>query len=65
MLKRTHYGHVFLRKMLKTNSLKMLKNAKTASFVFLALKSYFLNISIYGLLLVNCHGQIYPGQQSS
>ena len=33
------------------------------TFVFLALKGYFLNI--YGLLLVNWHGQIYPGQQNA
>ena len=35
------------------------------TFVFLALKSYFCNIPIYGLLLVNWRGQIYQGQQNA
>ena len=35
------------------------------TFVFLAWSSQFFNISIYGLLLVNWHGQIYSGQQNA
>ena len=33
--------------------------------VFLALKGKFFNMSIYGLLLVDCHGLVYPGQQNA
>ena len=42
--------------------LKMLK--LSLAFVFLALKGCF-KISIYGLLVVNWHVQIYPGQQNA
>ena len=50
----------------KINSLKILKNAKTVSkIVLLALKGYFCNMSICGLLLVNWHDQIYPGKQNA
>ena len=50
----------------KVNSLKILKNDKTVSnFCFCCSEKLIFNISIYGLLLVNLHGQIYPGQQSA
>ena len=35
------------------------------TFVFLALKDKCFNMSINGSLLVNWHGQIYPGQQNA
>ena len=45
-------------------SLKILENAKTAfNFCFSCSERLIFDISIYGLLLVNWHGQIYPGQQ--
>ena len=45
-------------------SLKILENAKTAfKFCFSCSERLIFDISIYGLLLVNWHGQIYPGQQ--
>ena len=56
MLKRKLYGHVFVRRIL-CYKLKAWKNFKmlklSLTFVFLALKDYFFNISIYDLLLLN------------
>ena len=52
-----------LKKLTLWKYLKMLKLPQ--AFVFLALKGYFFNTSIYGLLLVNWHGQIYQVQQNA
>ena len=50
---------------LKIYSLKILKNAKTANnFCFLCSEKLIFDMSIYGLLLVNWHGQIYAGQEN-
>ena len=56
-------GKFYAKKLTVWKYLKMLKLALT--FIFLTLKSYFSNISIYGLLLVNRHSQIYQGQQNA
>ena len=55
-------GKFYAKKLTVWKYLKMLKLHLT--FVFIALKGLFFNISIYGLFLVNCHGLIYPGQQN-
>ena len=56
-------GKLYAKKLTARKNFKMLK--LPLSFVFLALKGYFFNMSIYDLLLVNLHGQIYPGQQNA
>ena len=56
-------GKFYAKILTAWKSLKMLK--LRLNFVFLALKYYFFNITIYGLLLVNSHGQVYPGQQKA
>ena len=56
-------GKFYAKILTAWKSLKMLK--LRLNFVLLALKDYFFNITIYGLLLVNSHGQVYPGQQKA
>ena len=56
-------GKFYAKRLTVWKNLKMLKLPLT--FVFLALKSWFFNISIDGLLLVNWHGYIYPDQENA
>ena len=46
----------------KTNSLEILKNAKTASNLYFP---YSERLIFYGFLCFNWHGQIYLGQQNA
>ena len=54
-------GKIYAKKLRVWKYVKLLKLPLT--FVFLALKGY--HISIYGLLIVNWHGQIYSGQENA
>ena len=56
-------GKFYAKKLKVWKCLKMLKLPLT--FVFLALKGYFFDISIYGSLLVKWYGQIYSGKQNA
>ena len=48
------------------NSQKILKNAETPSiFCFPSSERLIFNMSIYDLLLVSWHSQIYQGQQNA
>ena len=56
-------GKFYAKKLTVWKNLKMPKMPLT--FVFLALKPYFIYISSCGLILVNWCSQIYPGQQNA